>query len=277
MPYKVIVRQDDGVPRLGVTRVAWEPGCPLRPVALQIARETTSGLAYLQSRFKNVSAAVLGQVTIRFTVRYADGETERLEVAPLDADVAPGALYEPAPIPLTRGDAVAVETLILKTSGPGGAWEHAVAPVPLPQPSALSLPDEAMAERRAQFTEAGHGGSAERALADHDGWWQCPCGEVNVGRDVCCGCRMHHDKLRELEDADTLKAAAAERAQRERTRAEQEKARQAAVRTRNRRIVIASVVALAVIVAIVAGTLIFNALQPRVLSHLKMTLDPLDS
>ena len=47
--------------------------------------------------------------------------------------------------------------------------------------------------------------------SEHDGWWQCGCGAVNLKRGTCWNCGAVREKLADLEDAAFLDESRRER------------------------------------------------------------------
>ena len=213
--YKVIFRADTDHP-YDQHVITWEQGCPLMFEAIQISRETESGKAFLQTKVRNLSGAIASSFKARLTCHYKDGSTEEFETEPLDADIAPCGEYALKPIALSRGDAAHAEALVLSVDTSDGNWTSTATACPLPRRSPLALSADALNERISQLRERGCNKPCEAApysYVEHDGWSQCPCGQISIGCRVCpsCGLRFGNDTT--IENGDFLEEAALERAQ----------------------------------------------------------------
>ena len=261
MAYKVIFRSD--ATTTGDHALTWEPGCPLCIQALQVSRDTETAQAFLQARVQNISAELVSSFKLVCTVAYLDGSYGKVEVYPLDADITAGASYDIKPLELERGDISHVTARIKLTITPAHEWKEAGAADPLPQPKMLSeqLGDIERNERKALLAEHAGNEFADRMLdhsvAIHDGWWVCPCGQLNVQRDSCCKCGVKREQLEHFEDANYLAISAHKRAKREKEEGErrekelkEQKAAEAEARKRNKkRLIVGGIAATVVIIA----------------------------
>lgn len=260
MAYKVVFRADTSTQ--GPTALTWEAGCPVRIVAIQVARDTQTGQAFLQTKVQNVSETTIGSYRAAFHVTFEDGSAQDVEAHPLDADIDPRKAHEPQAMALARGDVLSATGTVREVRASTGVWASSAPAAPVPTPAALSLSPEALAERSAQLAEIGirlPAAAIPRAVAVHDGWWLCPCGQPNVRRATCCACKAPLSKLRSLENEDTLLKAANERRESEERRSKDERrlrelkaAEEQARRKKNRRLAIGGGVAAVVIVAAIA-------------------------
>lgn len=244
MPYKVIFRSD--VSTQGPAALAWEAGCPVRVAAIQVSRDTQTGQAFLQTKVQNVSDSVIGSYHATFHVTFEDGSAQDVETHPLDADIAPRGAHEPQALALARGDVLSATGTVQEVRTSAGTWASSTPAGPVPTPATLVLSPEALAERAAQLAEVGAKlppAAIERAVAVHDGWWLCPCGQPNVGRDTCCACEAPLSKLQTLEDEETLLKAAHERHAREKRSQELKAAEEQAKRKKSRRLAIGGSIA----------------------------------
>jgi hypothetical protein len=201
--YKVIHRAEGA-------EIPWEPGCPVALTAVQVSRNTETSEAWLQAKARNVSDAEAGSVYADLSLEYADGTGETIPAEFLDADVPAGAEQPLKPRKLPRGDVQSCSLTVKRVEGPGGTWESTGEASPLPSPEKLSLSPRAFSQRaRAVGTNAGdsvlHG-----KVQDHDGWWVCACGQVNVRRSSCCSCGNPKERLMANEDEAALLADADE-------------------------------------------------------------------
>ena len=201
--YKVIHRAEGA-------EIPWEPGCPVALTAVQVSRNTETSEAWLQAKARNVSDAEAGSVYADLSLEYADGTGETIPAEFLDADVPAGAERPLKPRRLPRGDVQSCSLTVRRVEGPDGTWESTGEASPLPSPEKLSLSPRAFSQRvRAIGANAGdsvlHG-----KVQDHDGWWACACGQVNVRRESCCSCGNPKERLMANEDEAALLADADE-------------------------------------------------------------------
>lgn len=206
--YKVVFRADGGG---GGKPASWEPGCPLLVKAIQVARNTQTGEAYLQLKLWNLTDEVVESFTLMAEVTYRDGTQETLEVSPLDADIARGCSYRPEPAALAQGAVAAASARIVAATYGNTTW-HSEQPVITTPQQPLDLSEDALAERRILIADLGKPADeySTRAFAG-DGWWVCPCGTPNVGRERCVACSMSIGTLHKLEDEDYLNSRMRER------------------------------------------------------------------
>lgn len=220
--FKVIYRIDS---TNATPEIKWEEGCPLLLDALQISRDTDTGEAFLQSRFRNISGQKIESFSVEFTVQYDNGERETLNLDPLDADIFPGEKYDAKPFELSAGDAVSVEVKTESAKQSLNEWVSSCPASAIPKPDLLSLSSVALEERSIELREMGcreSGKASHYAIGRHDGWTLCPCGQINVGISFCVSCGLHFDDLSNECSEEYFARAAADRRVK---RAEQEKLR----------------------------------------------------
>ena len=248
--FKVIFRSDN---RSADVSPGWEPGCPLLVNAVQVSRNTDTGQCYLQLKLSNISGATVNSFKLQADVSYADGVSETVELNPLDADIQPAKTYRPEPLELTGSEIASVSVRVLEVSQPSGPWHTRQAPEPIPAGSSLALEQFAAIERKRTLIDLGKSSDDyDRAIAEGDTWWVCPCGMPNVERDTCCACGITRDTLRQLEDEAYLHVKSAERKE-----AEQRKGRK-----RKGAAAVFSIIALTIIVV---SVFLFNqfVIQPQ--------------
>lgn len=240
--YKVVFRVDKTTE--GEDGITWEPGCPLALEAIQVSRNVDNGQAFLQVKVRNVAGGFDGFVRsfkAECDVSYENGESQVVELSPLDADIDGGSVYVAKPVALMRGDVKKVEVRIESVDLASGKWASSSDPIALPKPKDLKLSKVARIERYKQiWGTSGTARYARKALEKHDSWWLCPCGQINVGRDMCAECGASLEKLSDpsLVDEASLRNDAEKRS------AEQEKRREEHVRKKKRaRILLASALA----------------------------------
>lgn len=134
--YKVIFKATSNEPG---APTHWEPGCPLLIKAVQVARDTQTGDAYLQLKLWNLTDKTIGSFVLKAEITYQDGTRETVEVNPLDADIAPCYDYKPEPISLAHGNVDKAEARILAVTCGGAGWQSARVAQPIPHGAPLNL------------------------------------------------------------------------------------------------------------------------------------------
>lgn len=214
--FKVVYRID---PTDDTPEITWEEGCPLLLDALQIARNTDTGEAYIQTRFLNISGEKINSFKVTITVAYGDGSEESLCLNPLDADVFSGMTYSAKPVALSAGDAIAAKVKVESVERDSGQWVSHLPLSKVRKPCALSLSSTALEERVSELRELGCKDSRKASLYSierNDGWTLCPCGQVNVGTKHCVSCGLDLSTYSSaLEDLKTLSQKGADRKERE--------------------------------------------------------------
>lgn len=226
--FKVVYRID---PTDDTPEITWEEGCPLLLDALQIARNTDTGEAYIQTRFLNISGEIINSFKVTITVVYGDGSEESLCLNPLDADIFSGLTYSAKPVALSAGDAIAAKVKVESVGQDSGQWVSHLPLSKVRRPCALSLSSTALEERVSELRELGCKDSRKASLYSierNDGWTLCPCGQVNVGTKRCVSCGLDLPTYSsELEDLKTLSQKGAERKEREEAERQQRDEKQA--------------------------------------------------
>ena len=226
--FKVVYRID---PTDDTPEITWEEGCPLLLDALQIARNTDTGEAYVQTRFLNISGEKINSFKVTITVVYGDGSEENLCLNPLDADIFSGMTYSARPAVLSAGDAIAAKVKVESVGQDSGQWVSHLPLSKVRRPCALSLSSTALEERLSELRELGCKDSRKASLYSierNDGWTLCPCGQVNVGTNRCVSCGLDLSTYSsELEDLKTLSQKGAERKEREEAERQQRDEKQA--------------------------------------------------
>lgn len=214
--FKVVYRID---PTDDTPEITWEEGCPLLLDALQIARNTDTGEAYVQTRFLNISGEKINSFKVTITVVYGDGSEENLCLNPLDADIFSGMTYSARPVVLSAGDAIAARVKVEIVCWDSGQWVSHLPLSKVRKPCALSLSSTALEERVRELRELGCKDSRKASLYSierNDGWTLCPCGQVNVGTKHCVSCGLDLSTYSSaLEDLKTLSQKGADRKERE--------------------------------------------------------------
>lgn len=195
--------------------LTWEEGCPLLIEAIQVSRDVDTGEAYLQGKLTNLSGQVVQSLKTVIVVAYGDGSAETVEFNPLDADIPSGSAYALKPVKLQRGDVAGASGTVESVRLASGEWQTSSSPGAVPKPAPIGLSEDAADERYTEVwkasrsplpAEAAKTAAANRLVQD-DGWWLCPCGQLNVGRDVCAACGVPLSVLQKpgVEDEKTLK------------------------------------------------------------------------
>lgn len=214
--FKVVYRID---PTDDTPEITWEEGCPLLLDALQIARNTDTGEAYVQTRFLNISGEKINSFKVTITVVYGDGSEENLCLNPLDADIFSGMTYSARPVVLSAGDTIAARVKVEIVCRDSGQWVSHLSLSKVRKPCALSLSSTALDERVRELRELGCKDSRKASLYSierNDGWTLCPCGQVNVGTKHCVSCGLDLSTYSSaLEDLKTLSQKGADRKERE--------------------------------------------------------------
>lgn len=214
--FKVVYRID---PTDDTPEITWEEGCPLLLDALQIARNTDTGEAYVQTRFLNISGEKINSFKVTITVVYGDGSEESLCLNPLDADIFSGMTYSARPVVLSAGDAIAARVKVEIVCRDSGQWVSHLPLSKVRKPCALSLSSTALEERVRELRELGCKDSRKASLYSierNDDWTLCPCGQVNVGTKQCVSCGLDLSAYSpELEDLKALSQKGADRKEKE--------------------------------------------------------------
>lgn len=191
--YKVILHEDIQDPN--DTEITWEPDCPLVLEAIQVSRCVQTGEAYLQMKLRNVGNEEICSFRALATAVFENGKSEDVEIALLDADIKPGEHCRPTPVPLERGDVSKINGKICSLRLPSGNWESGKEEVPFPRPKDVNLSEKARAERLRQWHpnpplpgDLNIASALNKDINNHDLWWVCPCGQLNVNREICLLC-----------------------------------------------------------------------------------------
>ena len=84
--YKVIYRDDN---------LSWQELCPVRMLAIQVARDTETGTCFLQTKLVNVTSQTISRIEFTIDLAGEDGKTESVDFALLDADLPGGEILKP--------------------------------------------------------------------------------------------------------------------------------------------------------------------------------------
>lgn len=196
--YKVVFRDES--PK-------WQPGCPIRVETVQVSRNTETAQCYLQLRIRNVFNSKVSKITLKAVAISPDGKTHEQVIELLDADLEPELELSPKAVELPLKDISNVEVAVAKADGASG-W---AVPAVIPKPAELPLGEKAAAERNALAREENvHNYVAMHE--EHDNWWMCSCGAVNVARTSCYACQVKLKDLSNWENETWLNESADKRA-----------------------------------------------------------------
>lgn len=189
----------------------------------------------------------------KLSCAFSDGSNAEFTASPLDADILPWCDYTVAPIELPRGDATGTDAQVLSTTSPTNGWASSLEPKAIPQRKTLNLSEGALSERMLQLAQLGCTQSEAAApfrIEEHDSWTLCACGQPSIGYAACPACKLPFELGTSLENSQHLETLARERSERQ-----FRKEREAQERTQSRkaRMVKASLIAAAFLVAIAAS------------------------
>lgn len=208
--YKVAFRVDNDRDQ----ECIWTCGCPVMIQTVQVARNSEAGSAYLQARIRNVSARKIDRCHLKAMVCYEDAPDETVEIPLIDMSFDCGATWAITPVRLQNILVKNVEMQVVYTrDSAGNEWTDSQPAFIKDQPIILNLSESAAAEREQKLLESGVKPEiiGRYAVAEHDGYWTCSCGQPNVERETCCRCGASKSLLATLEDERSLETMAAER------------------------------------------------------------------
>ena len=197
--YKVIYRDDN---------LSWQELCPVRMLAIQVARDTETGTCFLQTKLVNVTSQTISRIEFTIDLTGEDGKTESVDFALLDADLPGGEILKPQAKKIELSVIAGAKATVTRVDNQcdfGAAIE-------IDSPKPLTLNEDEESERIVQLLEMeAQPDKCTNAHADHDGWWQCGCGAVNILRRDCWDCGATHGKLVDLESASYLEESRKDR------------------------------------------------------------------
>lgn len=209
MQYKVVYKRSVGDTG---DDVLWEPGCPLLFSAVQVARNVSTGQAFLQGRVANTSNRLIGSFVAETEVRYGDSSREVVKISSLDADIEPEGSFAITPIQLSQGDVSNVTVRVLEAGAGDSAWVSERNPEPVPSGDSYGFSDEALQERFLEIwgsESAVDRTAADRRVVSNGDWWVCGCGFPNVMRAECarCGASLERQNDANLANEECLTEA----------------------------------------------------------------------
>lgn len=180
---------------------SWQELCPVRVLAVQVSRDTETGACFLQTKIVNVSTKPISRIEFTVGLEGEGGETETVDFSLLDADLPAGELLRPKAVSIRLSVITGSRALVTRADGETSFGD----PIDIDSPASLALNGVEESERDVLLSEMGADASrCSGSHSEHEGWWQCGCGAVNLKRGVCWNCGAVREKLADLEDAAFL-------------------------------------------------------------------------
>ncbi len=200
--YKVVFKADRDT--AGSYALAWEPECPVQITAVQISRNVESSATFLQVKVRNVSSECISSIVVELEARLLTGETEQTSLDYLDVDIAAATEITLKPRQLAHANVTACKLTVNRTNGSKETWQSTGFAKPLPAHKELQLSRRALEQRARALEVKADDRTIKGAVQDHETWWVCACGQINVERDDCCVCGNKKQMLLENEDEAKL-------------------------------------------------------------------------
>lgn len=200
--YKVVFKADRDT--AGSYALAWEPECPVQITAVQISRNVESSATFLQVKVRNVSSECISSIVVELEARLLTGETEQTSLDYLDVDIAAATEIALKPRQLAHANVTACKLTVNRTNGSKETWQSTGFAKPLPAHKELQLSRRALEQRARALEVKADDRTIKGAVQDHETWWVCACGQINVERDDCCVCGNKKQMLLENEDEAKL-------------------------------------------------------------------------
>lgn len=219
--YKVVFRKENEIN--GLAPLEWEPSCPLAVEAVQVSRHRENHDSFLQIKLRNLTGETVLAFKLIATREYDDGSTEKVEIDLPDADIGAGREFRPKAVKLSRYDIKDAKVRLVSALTSESKWETEGEIEKVPHCSdLLALDEEAIEERSIQLEEEGMpqpliAVALHRPCTIGDGWTECSCGQLNIGRRACLRCGLEFSMLKKLENESFLKGLHNEKERFERT------------------------------------------------------------
>lgn len=219
--YKVVFRKENE--SNGLAPLEWEPSCPLAVEAVQVSRHRENHDSFLQIKLRNLTGETVLAFKLIATCEYDDGSTEKVEIDLPDADIGAGREFRPKAVKLSRYDIKDAKVRLVSALTSESKWETEGEIEKAPHCSdLLALGEEAIEERSIQLEEEGMpqpliAVALRRPCTIGDGWTECSCGQLNIGRRACLRCGLEFSMLKKLENESFLKGLHNEKERLERT------------------------------------------------------------
>ncbi len=190
--YKIVYRD---------TNPSWQELCPVRVLAVQVSRDTETGACFLQTKIVNVSMKPISRIEFTVGLEGEEEETETVDFSLLDADLPAGEVLSPKAVRIKLSVITGSRAVVTRADGETSFGD----PIDIDSPATLALNGVEESERDVLLSEMGADTfKCSGVHSEHDGWWQCGCGAVNLRRGTCWNCGAVREKLADLENAAFL-------------------------------------------------------------------------
>lgn len=180
---------------------SWQELCPVRVLAVQVSRDTETGACFLQTKIVNVSTKPISRIEFTVGLEGEGGETENVDFSLLDADLPAGEMLRPKAVGIKLSVITGSRAVVTRADGETSFGD----PIDIDSPAPLALNGVEESERDVLLSEMGADTfKCSGVHSEHDGWWQCGCGAVNLKCGTCWNCGAVREKLADLEDAAFL-------------------------------------------------------------------------
>lgn len=180
---------------------SWQELCPVRILAVQVSRDTETGACFLQTKIVNVSMKPISRIEFTVGLEGEGEETEPVDFSLLDADLPAGEVLRPKAVRIKLSVITGSRAVVTRADGETSFGD----PIDIDSPATLALNGAEESERDALLSEMGADTfKCSGVHSEHDGWWQCGCGAVNLRRGTCWNCGAVREKLADLENAAFL-------------------------------------------------------------------------
>lgn len=180
---------------------SWQELCPVRVLAVQVSRDTETGACFLQTKIVNVSMKPISRIEFTVGLEGEGEETETVDFSLLDADLPAGEVLRPKAVRIKLSVITGSRAVVTRADGETSFGD----PIDIDSPATLALNGVEESERDVLLSEMGADTfKCSGVHSEHDGWWQCGCGAVNLRRGTCWNCDAVREKLADLENAAFL-------------------------------------------------------------------------
>lgn len=180
---------------------SWQELCPVRVLAVQVSRDTETGACFLQTKIVNVSMKPISRIEFTVGLEGEGEETETVDFSLLDADLPAGQVLRPKAVRIKLSVITGSRAVVTRADGETSFGD----PIDIDSPATLALNGVEESERDVLLSEMGADTfKCSGVHSEHDGWWQCGCGAVNLRRGTCWNCGAVREKLADLENAAFL-------------------------------------------------------------------------
>lgn len=180
---------------------SWQELCPVRVLAVQVSRDTETGACFLQTKIVNVSMKPISRIEFTVGLEGEGEETETVDFSLLDADLPAGEVLRPKAVRIKLSVITGSRAVVTRADGETSFGD----PIDIDSPATLALNGVEESERDVLLSEMGADTfKCSGVHSEHDGWWQCGCGAVNLRRGTCWNCGAVREKLANLENAAFL-------------------------------------------------------------------------